>query len=86
MSTKKYNNSFNLTPKDVQIIEESLRIVSEQLAAHEIQDKDHIPKGEMNDQCESDLKLRDINSLLGKLHNQKIFYSQTHRKPGTPLG
>ncbi|MGH8550071.1 MAG: hypothetical protein ACRERU_16010 [Methylococcales bacterium] len=33
-----------------------------------------------------DKKLKQVNELLGKIYNQKIFYSQTHSHNGVPLG
>ncbi|MGH8499470.1 MAG: hypothetical protein ACRERV_11790 [Methylococcales bacterium] len=33
-----------------------------------------------------DKKLKQVNELLGKIYNQKIFYSQIHCHEGVPLG
>lgn len=79
-----YNNNFSFNPKDIELIELGLRTLSEHydifvdlkngatLESDCVKVKDH--------------KLKQINEVLGKIHNQKIFYSQTHPHKGVPLG
>jgi len=50
----KYNRTFDLTPKDMDLIEAALRT-----AARE---------------PEAGVDPREANDLLGRLHNQKVFY------------
>ncbi len=79
-----YNNTFSFNPKDIELIEQGLRTLSEHydlladlksgasLESESVKKKDH--------------KLKQINEVLGKIHNQKVFYSQTHPHKGIPLG
>jgi hypothetical protein len=71
----KYNDKFSLNPADLELIERAL----ETQVSMELQ-----PAGAATENagCES---VRRIRQLLGKLHNQKVFYS--HANPdGSPLG
>lgn len=79
-----YNNSFSFNPKDIALIEEGLRTLSEHHDTIMM-----FGDGESLDQAAletKDKKLKKVNELLGKIYNQKIFYSQTHRHDGVPLG
>lgn len=80
-----YNNSFSFNPKDIALIEEGLRALSEH---HDtIMMISHAETADQNAVIESKgRKIRGINELLGKIYNQKIFYSQTHEHDGVPLG
>lgn len=79
-----YNNNFSFNPKDIALIEEGLRTLSEH---HDtilmIRDGDATDLGAIETK---DKKLKQVNELLGKIYNQKIFYSQTHSHDGVPLG
>jgi hypothetical protein len=79
-----YNNNFSFNPKDIALIEEGLRTLSEH---HDtimmIRDGEGANSGAI--ECK-DKKLKQVNELLGKIYNQKIFYSQTHNHDGVPLG
>ena len=71
----KYCDHFNLNPTDVDVIESAIRKV---LALHS--------ETIMLDECQHTLnQIRLLNEVLGKLHNQKIFYSQVN-KTGMPAG
>lgn len=71
----KYCNNFNLNPADVEIIETALRKVV----------KSYTTQG-MSDRCkEKQSMIRSLNEVLGKLHNQKIFFSQVNNT-GVPAG
>ena len=80
-----YNNSFSFNPKDIALIEEGLRTLSEHHDTIMM-----ISRGETADQSavieSKEGKIREVNELLGKIYNQKIFYSQTHEHEGVPLG
>ena len=79
-----YNNNFSLNPKDIALIEEGLRTLSEH--------HDTIMMLQDVAACDPELidlktkKLKQVNELLGKIYNQKIFYSQTHKHDDVPLG
>lgn len=80
-----YNNNFSFNPKDIALIEEGLRTLSEY---HDtimllMRDGDAADPGAIE---VKDRKLRQVNELLGKIYNQKIFYSQIHSHDGVPLG
>jgi len=66
-----YKKEINLNPNDVALIEDALRAQSTALS------KSNSEK--------STAKAREIQSLLGKLHDQKIFYSQVINQQA-PLG
>lgn len=69
----KYRSSFVLDPEDLCLIETALREV-----AHTYE------KASVTEACEDKRqKARSLNKVLGKLHNQKIFYSQVN-KTGVP--
>lgn len=80
----KYNNSFSFNPRDIELIEEGLRTLSEH---HDtimlIREGDSADKKAL---AGKEKKLKDVNELLGKIYNQKVFYSQTHSHDGVPLG
>ena len=59
----KYRKSFELNLKDVDLIEESLRKQMALEATGGVQCNEAVDR------------LRNIQSLLGKIHHQKIFYS-----------
>ncbi|MBL8474469.1 MAG: hypothetical protein B7Z51_04905 [Methyloversatilis sp. 12-65-5] len=77
----KHQKSFQLTIHQIDLIEEAVR---ERIGilAHVV-----LASGDAN--CEesraNDDQIRELNELLGSLHNQKIFYSQVNRT-GVPGG
>ncbi|WP_294612906.1 hypothetical protein [uncultured Roseovarius sp.] len=64
-----YNTNFELTVEDMDLIETSLRQTKAELAAQAVQ---HDKTGDVAGK--SDEALRQIHDLLGRLHNQKVFY------------
>lgn len=71
-----YNKNFQLNPNDIDIIENALRkevnrlIVSKQTAIEStIQPPENIASVR-----EADSQIKIITELLGRLHNQKIWY------------
>ncbi len=76
MST--YNKQFELTIKDVDLIERAVR--------HQISCLAH---SEASVQTEESIanhnKIIELMDVMGTLHNQKIWYGQVHRT-GVPLG
>ncbi len=70
-----YQDKFTFNVKDIDLIEQALRseIASE------------LEKGKRTPQYASTPKERQIGELLGKIHNQKIFYSSV-AETNVPLG
>jgi hypothetical protein len=77
MTMPKYNDSFKLSVKDIELIERALRSHIQVLAQAHLAGTDRA--------AEADEVIRDYQEVLGKLHNQKIWYGQTHAT-GVPLG
>ena len=65
----RYRDSFKLDPSDLDLIEHALRAQASR--------SDHDRQGSLCPQA--------IRNLLGRLHNQKIFYTYT-RRDGVPNG
>ena len=76
MST--YNKQFELSIKDVDLIERSMRFQISHLSRTEALEKTKASKENHN-------KIIELMNVLGTLHNQKIWYGQTHHT-GVPLG
>lgn len=68
----KYNSRFELSVDDVELIEEALRNSKRALSAQMIAPPE---EGNVNvDEVDPDSTVRKIHDLLGRLHNQKVFY------------
>ena len=76
MST--YNKKFELSIKDVDLIERSMRYQISHLSRTEALEKTQVS-------IENHNKIIELMNVLGTLHNQKIWYGQTHHT-GVPLG
>ena len=63
----KYNTKFELSLKDMELIETALQQTRQELACQVI-DTDGAEDAALNDD------LTGIHDLLGRLHNQKVFY------------
>jgi hypothetical protein len=74
----KYNDTFKLNLKDIELIEQALHRQIHTLANARLE-------ADREDATEADIKIREYHQVLGKLHNQKIWYGQTH-ETGVPLG
>lgn len=61
-----YNSNFELTVEDMDLIETSLRQTKAELAAQFDKTGDSA--------ADADEAVRQIHDLLGRLHNQKVFY------------
>ena len=71
-----FRKEFQLNINDVENIESAIRTVIHNgitLDADSAPDQQTLPKK----------KVQELNSLLAKLHHQKVFYSQV-REPGVP--
>ncbi|HLF96733.1 MAG TPA: hypothetical protein VI457_06285 [Methylococcaceae bacterium] len=74
----KYNDTFKLNLKDIELIESALHEQVRKLA------RANLGSGG-GGSAENDKRIRECHAVLGKLHNQKIWYSQAH-PTGVPLG
>lgn len=70
----KYNRKFDLTLNDIDLIEAALQVVKRDLSLGREGARALLPETVKKD------PMRDIDDLMGRLHNQKIFY----RPSGTP--
>ena len=64
----KYNRNFDLTLSDIELIEAALSVVKRDLSLGREDAIALLPHDDKNDPS------RDIDDLLGRLHNQKIFF------------
>lgn len=62
----KYNETFELSVEDVDLIETALRQTKSELAGQMVE-QDKVDE-------DVDQSVRRIHDLLGRLHNQKVFY------------
>lgn len=64
-----YNSNFELSVEDMDLIEGALRRTKAELSARAI-----APEAIANEDEAPEATLRRIHDLLGRLHNQKVFY------------
>ena len=64
----KYNRNFDLTLSDIDLIEAALSVVKRDLSLGREGSIALLPETDSGDH------VRDIDDLLGRLHNQKIFF------------
>ncbi len=71
-----YNRSFDLDLQELELIEESLRNKLRNLANNRLTHVQSTVKheSELPSVARIDDEIKEINKLLGKLHNQKIWY------------
>ncbi len=73
-----YNKSFELSIKDIDLIERSMRYQISHLARTEA-------SVQTLESIENHNKIIELMNVLSTFHNQKIWYGQTHHT-GVPLG
>lgn len=79
----KYNREFDLNPADIDVIETCL---SKELH-HRSEAYIELEKQEDAEAMEEVKQgITDITELLGKLHNQKVWYGRDPEHPVVPLG
>lgn len=71
-----YNKNFELDVRDIELIEQGLDLKLSKLT---VQRQTHIestikPEHELASVREIDQQIREIHELLGRIHNQKIWY------------
>lgn len=64
-----YNSNFELSVEDMDLIETALHRTKTELSSRAI-----APEGIANEDEAPAATLRKIHDLLGRLHNQKVFY------------
>jgi hypothetical protein len=74
----KYNQEFVLNPKEIDLIEHAVRDQIAKLSLANV-------SANFNGSEPSERKIKELNELLGKLHNKKIWWGQVH-PTGVPLG
>jgi hypothetical protein len=67
-----YNRTFQLTIEDVDLIEEALRAHGRELSRQRVRPGNSAADTQTNQVIEEDM--RKGEELLGRLHDQKIFY------------
>lgn len=77
----RYEKSFDLDESDIELIEDTIRNEIRTLTAN----KHDEVESDSDNVVAMDAHIRKLNMLLGKLHNQKIWYSQVNQT-GVPLG
>ncbi|NOQ13291.1 MAG: hypothetical protein GQ583_02265 [Methyloprofundus sp.] len=73
-----YNKKFELSIKDIDLIERSLRFQISHLSHTET-------SSQTKESVENHNKIIELMSVLSTFHNQKIWYAQTHHTH-VPLG
>ncbi len=76
-----YRENFDLDEADIELIENTIRNEISRLTGQKLEMADK----ESEDAQEIGASIHRLNTLLGKLHNQKIWYSQVNQT-GVPLG
>ncbi len=66
----RYNDKFELSVEDMELIEEALRRSKRELTNVSVS----VKKSDMKSGEEAEQSVRQIHDLLGRLHNQKVFY------------
>ena len=74
-----YNVNFELSVEDVELIETALRLAKQEVSNELITAE----ADQSSDAQDLDETLRQIQDLLGRMHNQKVFYRP---KAGTYIG
>jgi hypothetical protein len=76
----KYKKSFTLNVRDIELIEDALREKIRVLARILLANGNvRTSESESNE-----AQLRELTELMGKIHNQKIFYGSVHHT-GAPI-
>ena len=66
----RYNVNFELSVEDMELIEDALRQTKRELSSKLVENEAE----EAEEIGEIDTSVRQIHDLLGRLHNQKVFY------------
>ncbi len=78
-----YNKTFNLNPSDIDVIETCLR-KELHICSEKYQESVNQENAEERESFKQDISA--ITELLGKIHNQKIWFDGDHAKPWVPKG
>lgn len=77
-----YNEVFRLNTRDIALIKQAVR---EQIGVISRAQRLATVLGIRNEDHDTEKKIRELHGLLGKLHNQKVWYGQAHHT-GVPFG
>ncbi len=80
---KTYNKQFDLNPADIDIIETCLR---KELHIHSNKYLESVEQKNVEKRDSSNQRISVITELLGKIHNQKIWFDGDPAKPWVPKG
>lgn len=80
---KKYRTQFDINLTDLELIENALRYQASDLGDEMLKQRLSDEASEKGHEDKLTRSMRDIQSVLGKLHNQKIWYAP---KDFSPLG
>jgi hypothetical protein len=80
---KTYNKQFDLDPSDIDIIETCLR---KELHIHSNKYLESVKQTNAEKRDSSKQRISAITELLGKIHNQKIWFTSDPAKPWVPRG
>lgn len=71
-----YNKNFELDIKELELIENALHTKIKNLSLNRVTIVESTikPENELDSVKKVDAEIKEINSLLGKLHNQKLWY------------
>jgi hypothetical protein len=69
-----YNSNFELSVEDLELIESALRQSKAALSARTLTEAQQNARADAHSEEGGDETLRQIHDLLGRLHNQKVFY------------
>jgi hypothetical protein len=77
-----YKKEIELNPRELEIVEQCLRLRVSQLATRIHEAQEATTHSEDSPIIEADLdRLREIKALLGDLHNQKIWFQPAEHVP-----
>lgn len=76
-----FKENFELDETDIELIEDTVRNEIRLLTGKKI----NLPESESDSAAEMDITIKRLNMLLGKLHNQKVWYAQV-KQSGFPSG
>lgn len=80
---KTYNKQFDLNVSDIDVIETCLR---KELHVHSNKYLESVKQKNLETMDSSNQRISVITELLGKIHNQKIWFTCDPAKPWVPRG
>jgi hypothetical protein len=78
---KKYQTHFEMNPNDIELVENALRAQASALSQDLIHDENRQPSLDSLRKDERHTKVVEIQHLLAKLHDRKVWYAPQNRLP-----